>query len=140
MDQTHTTTRMRGTRGYLAPEWFKNMPITGKVDVYSYGIMLLEIICCRRKFEEEAEDKDQMVLADWAYDCYEQKQVHLLLQNDDEAMEDIKKLEKYVMIAMWCIQEDPSLRPTAKKLTMMLEGTVEVSIPPDPSSFTSSIQ
>ncbi|BFG33524.1 hypothetical protein CerSpe_197980 [Prunus speciosa] len=140
MNQTHTTTRMRGTRGYLAPEWFKNMPITGKVDVYSYGIMLLEIICCRRKFEEEAEDKDQMVLADWAYDCYEQKKVHLLLQNDDEAMEDIKKLEKYVMIAMWCIQEDPSLRPTAKKLTMMLEGTVEVSVPPDPSSFTSSIQ
>ncbi|VVA33223.1 PREDICTED: G-type lectin S-receptor [Prunus dulcis] len=140
MDQTHTTTGMRGTRGYLAPEWFKNMPITGKVDVYSYGIMLLEIICCRRNFQEEAEDEDQMVLADWAYDCYEQKKVHLLLQNDDEAMDDIKKLEKYVMIAMWCIQEDPSLRPTAKKLTMMLEGTVEVSIPPDPSSFTSSIQ
>ncbi|CAL2262853.1 unnamed protein product [Prunus armeniaca] len=140
MDETHTTTGMRGTRGYLAPEWFKNMPITGKVDVYSYGIMLLEIICCRRNFQEEAEDEDQMVLADWAYDCYEQKKVHLLLQNDDEAMEDIKKLEKYVMIGMWCIQEDPSLRPTAKKLTMMLEGTVEVSIPPDPSSFTSSIQ
>ncbi|TQD89840.1 hypothetical protein C1H46_024606 [Malus baccata] len=58
--------------------------------------------------------------------------------NDDEAMEDIKNMEKYVMITMWCIQEDPSLRPTTKKLTKMLEGAKEVSVPPDPSPITSS--
>ncbi|BBH04368.1 receptor-like protein kinase 1 [Prunus dulcis] len=139
MDQTHTTTGIRGTKGYVAPEWFKNFPITLKVDVYSYGILLLEIVCCRRNFEQQAEDEDQMILADWAYDCYEQKKLHLLFKNDDEAMEDMKTMEKYVMIAIWCIQEDPSLRPTTKKLTLMLEGTVEVSIPPNPSSFTSSI-
>ncbi|KAF3660466.1 hypothetical protein FXO37_13443 [Capsicum annuum] len=46
-DQTRTTTKIRGTRGYVAPEWFRNMPITVKVDVYSFGILLLELICCR---------------------------------------------------------------------------------------------
>ncbi|XP_050371526.1 G-type lectin S-receptor-like serine/threonine-protein kinase LECRK2 [Argentina anserina] len=139
LDQTRTITGIRGTKGYVAPEWFKNMPITAKVDVYSFGILLLEIICCRKKFDEETEDEDQIILADWVYDCYSQKKLHLLLEKIDEAKEDIKMMEKYVMIAMWCIQEDPSLRPTMKKTIHMLEGTVEVPIPPDPSSYTSSI-
>ncbi|CAL8998551.1 unnamed protein product [Prunus brigantina] len=139
MDQTRTMTAIRGTKGYVAPEWFRSLPITVKVDVYSYGILLLEIIFCRKHFQAVAEDEDQMILADWAYDCYKQKKLHRLFKNDDEAINDINKMEKYVMIAIWCIQEDPSLRPTMKKVTLMLEGTVEVSAPPDPSSFISSI-
>ncbi|KAG0467908.1 hypothetical protein HPP92_017236, partial [Vanilla planifolia] len=46
-DQTRTITGMRGTKGYVAPEWFKKLGITAKVDVYSFGVMLLEIVCCR---------------------------------------------------------------------------------------------
>jgi serine/threonine protein kinase len=135
-DQTRTSTRIRGTKGYVAPEWFKRLPVTVKVDVYSYGIVLLEIVCCRKNFEAQALAENQMILADWAYDCYRQKKLHLLLQNvdDDQAMDGIKKLEKYLMIAFWCIQEDPSVRPTIKQVTQMLEGTVEVSVPPNPSS------
>ncbi|PRQ35231.1 putative protein kinase RLK-Pelle-SD-2b family [Rosa chinensis] len=139
LDQTRTITGIRGTKGYVAPEWFKNLPITAKVDVYSFGILLLEIICCRKKFDEEAEDAVQIILADWAYDCYKHKKLHLLLEKNDEAIEDIKMMEKYVMIAMWCIQENPSLRTTMKKTFQMLEGTVEVSKPPDPSAYRSSI-
>uniref|UniRef100_A0A803PX07 Receptor-like serine/threonine-protein kinase n=1 Tax=Cannabis sativa TaxID=3483 RepID=A0A803PX07_CANSA len=138
-DQTRTTTALRGTKGYVAPEWFRNTPVSVKVDVYSYGIMLLEIICCRRNFEAEMEEEDQMVLADWANDCYRDGQLSLLLGNDDEALSDMRKVEKCVMVAIWCIQEDPSFRPTMKKVTQMLEGTVDVSIPPDPYSFISSL-
>ncbi|KAM2691404.1 hypothetical protein EV2_005811 [Malus domestica] len=138
MDQTRTTTGIRGTKGYVAPEWFKNLPITVKVDVYSFGILLLEIICCRKKFEKDAEDENQMILADWAYDCYKDKKLHLLFPNDGEAKKDIKEMEKYVMIAIRCIEEDPLLRPTMKNVTLMLEGNVEVSVTPDPSSFTNS--
>ncbi|QCD91522.1 interleukin-1 receptor-associated kinase 4 [Vigna unguiculata] len=47
-DQSRTTTMIRGTRGYVAPEWFKNVGVTVKVDVYSFGVMLLEIICSRK--------------------------------------------------------------------------------------------
>ncbi|PRQ35218.1 putative protein kinase RLK-Pelle-SD-2b family transcription factor WD40-like family [Rosa chinensis] len=132
-DQTRTITAIRGTKGYVAPEWFKALPITVKVDVYSYGILLLEIICCRKNFEVEATDENEMILADWAYDCYNQRKLHLLLDGDDEAMDDIRKVEKCVMTALWCIQQDPSLRPTMKDVTQMLEGTVEISIPPNPS-------
>uniref|UniRef100_A0A803PX25 Receptor-like serine/threonine-protein kinase n=1 Tax=Cannabis sativa TaxID=3483 RepID=A0A803PX25_CANSA len=138
-DQTRTTTGIRGTKGYVAPEWFRNMPVTVKVDVYSYGILLLELICCRKNVEEYVEDDAQMILGDWAYDCYAGGNLHFLVENDDEASQDMKRVEKYVMVALWCIQEDPSLRPTMKKVILMLEGTIEVSIPPDPTSFISSI-
>ncbi|KAF3449145.1 hypothetical protein FNV43_RR09873 [Rhamnella rubrinervis] len=59
MEQSQTNTAIRGTKGYVAPEWFRNMPITVKVDVYSFGELLLEIICCRRSVDVEmgAEEK-----------------------------------------------------------------------------------
>jgi len=44
-----------------------------------------------------------------------------------------------VIVAIWCIHEDPSLRPGMKKVVQMLEGAVQVSIPPHPSSFISTI-
>ncbi|KAK3443536.1 hypothetical protein EUGRSUZ_B03650 [Eucalyptus grandis] len=138
-DQTRTTTGVRGTRGYLAPEWFRNMPISGKVDIYSFGIVLLELICCRKHYELEVENEAQRVLVDWVYDCYAEGKVHLLVESDEEAMSDKKRVERFVMTAMWCIQEDPAFRPSMKKITQMLEGAVEVSVPPDPDSFISSI-
>lgn len=46
VNQTQTNTGIRGTRGYVAPEWFKNIGITSKVDVYSFGVILLELVCC----------------------------------------------------------------------------------------------
>ncbi|KAF8396074.1 hypothetical protein HHK36_017686 [Tetracentron sinense] len=84
-------------------------------------------------------DENKVILTDWAYDCYRAGRLDMLVENEEEALDDSRRLEKLVMIALWCIQEDPSLRPTMKKVTQMLEGAVEVSIPPDPSSFISSI-
>ncbi|KAH9717735.1 non-specific serine/threonine protein kinase [Citrus sinensis] len=70
-DQTRTYTVLRGTRGYTAPEWHsRNNPITVKADVYSFGVMLLEIVCCRKNVDESLRD-DEIVLIDWAYQCYE---------------------------------------------------------------------
>ncbi|KAF6172381.1 hypothetical protein GIB67_043222 [Kingdonia uniflora] len=140
-DQSRCTTDIRGTRGYVAPEWFKRMAITAKVDVYSFGIMLLEIICCRKNVERESWDENYEILSDWAYDCYVENKLHLLVENDEQAKNDGKMLERLVMTAIWCIQEDPSLRPSMKTVTQMLEGAIEVCMPPvsDPSSFISSI-
>lgn len=138
-DQTRTTTGIRGTKGYVAPECFKSIPITVKVDVYSFGILLLELICCRKNVELEARDEAQIILADWAYDCYKAGSLEALVGYDLEALDDKKRLEKFVMIAIWCIQEDPSLRPSMKKVIQMLEGAAEVSVPPDPAAFISSI-
>ncbi|KAA8515719.1 hypothetical protein F0562_018670 [Nyssa sinensis] len=62
-------TAIRRTRGYVAPEWFRSKPITAKVDVYSYRVMLSEIICCRKHVEDERENQEEIILTDWVYDC-----------------------------------------------------------------------
>ncbi|XP_039065064.1 G-type lectin S-receptor-like serine/threonine-protein kinase LECRK3 [Hibiscus syriacus] len=96
LDQTCTNTAIRGTKGYVAPEWFKSMPVTVKVDVYSFG------------------------------------GVEALMENDPEALSDKMKLERFVMVALWCIQEDTSLRPTMKKVLLMLEEIIMVPALPLP--------
>nr|DAD29983.1 TPA_asm: hypothetical protein HUJ06_031451 [Nelumbo nucifera] len=137
-NQSRTRTTIRGTKGYVAPEWFRSMPITVKVDVYSYGVMLLEIICCRKSVELEMGSEEEAILTDWAYDCYQHGRLDALVENDTDAMNDMIRLERLVKVAIWCIHEEPSLRPTMKKVTQMLEGITEVSIPPCPFPFSSA--
>ncbi|XP_068339212.1 G-type lectin S-receptor-like serine/threonine-protein kinase LECRK3 [Pyrus communis] len=134
MDQTRMATKFRGTKGYAAPEWFKSLPITVKADVYSFGILLLEIVCCRKHYEAKIEHEGQMILVDWAYHCSQQSKLHLLFENN-EAKDDIEEMEMYLKIAFWCIQDNPAFRPTMKNVTRMLEGNVEVLTPPSPSSL-----
>ncbi|RZC90029.1 hypothetical protein C5167_029095 [Papaver somniferum] len=134
--QTRASTGIRGTRGYVAPEWFRNTPVSSKVDVYSFGVMLLEIICCRKGVVPElVEEEIKAILTDWAYDCYSQGKLEDLVENDEEVTNDMRRFERLVMIAIWCIQDEPSLRPSMKKVTQMLEGVLEVSAPPCPYQF-----
>ncbi|XXG56645.1 hypothetical protein AAC387_Pa03g4006 [Persea americana] len=77
-DPTRTNSSIRGTKGYVAPEWFKKMAITAKVDVYSFGVMLLEIIYCRKHLESVPENREDAILVDWAWDCYNERRLDLL--------------------------------------------------------------
>nr|XP_004488803.1 G-type lectin S-receptor-like serine/threonine-protein kinase RLK1 isoform X1 [Cicer arietinum] len=137
INQSHTETGIRGTKGYVAPDWFRSAPITAKVDTYSFGVLLLEIICCRKNVEKEIFTDEKGILTDWAYDCYKTKRLDILLDKDIEVGNDMMSLEKFVMIVIWCIQEDPSLRPTMKDVLLMLEGIVEVVVPPSPYLYGS---
>ncbi|KAA8528870.1 hypothetical protein F0562_036225 [Nyssa sinensis] len=134
-DQTNTFTGIRGTRGYVAPEWHRKLPVTVKADIYSFGIVLLEIICCRKSVDWSLSE-DEAVLEDWVYFCFEAGQLGKLV--GDEAV-DKQKLERMVKIGIWCIQDEPSLRPSMKKVLLMLEGTVDIPTPPGPTSFLSAI-
>ncbi|XWS24985.1 hypothetical protein CRYUN_Cryun27aG0031800 [Craigia yunnanensis] len=82
-NQTKTYTGIRGTRGYVAPEWWhQNSPITVKVDVYSFGIMLLEIICCRRSVDMNAPE-NEVVLPYWVYDCFMDRELDKLVKDEE---------------------------------------------------------
>eukprot|EP00268_Persea_americana_P055789 TRINITY_DN6515_c2_g1_i1.p1 TRINITY_DN6515_c2_g1~~TRINITY_DN6515_c2_g1_i1.p1 ORF type:complete len:780 (-),score=101.37 TRINITY_DN6515_c2_g1_i1:276-2615(-) len=133
-DQTKTYTGIRGTRGYVAPEWHKSAPITMKADVYSFGIVLLELTCCRRHVEIEAAESE-IVLLDWVYDCFECGELDKLVGNEEVEK---KMLERMVWVGLWCTQEDPASRPTMKKVILMLEGIMNTPIPPSSSSVTAS--
>jgi tRNA A-37 threonylcarbamoyl transferase component Bud32 len=134
-DQTKTFTGIRGTRGYVAPEWHRKLPITVKADVYSYSIMLFEIICCRKSVDWNLPEEES-VLDEWVCDCFESGNLTKLVGNEEA---DKKQVERMVKLGLWCIQDDPSLRPPMKKVLLMLEGTVDIPIPPKPDSFLSTI-
>ncbi|KAK2987459.1 hypothetical protein RJ640_022528 [Escallonia rubra] len=134
-DQTRTFTGIRGTRGYVAPEWHRNLPVTVKADVYSFGIVLLEIIC-RRRTVDSSLPEDEAILEEWVYQCYENRQLSKLV--GDEQVDE-RKVDRMVKVALWCIQEEPSLRPSIKKVLLMLEGTGDIPKPPSPTSSFSTI-
>ncbi|KAJ6858131.1 hypothetical protein NC652_040627 [Populus alba x Populus x berolinensis] len=130
-DQTRTFTIVRGTRGYLAPEWHKNTPISVKADVYSYGVMLLEIVFCRRNIETNVSRPEEVLLSNWAYELLVERELDKLDLGEDV---DLQNLEKMVMVGMWCIQDEPGIRPSMKSVVLMLEGITDVSVPPHPTS------
>ncbi|XP_057987124.1 G-type lectin S-receptor-like serine/threonine-protein kinase LECRK3 isoform X2 [Hevea brasiliensis] len=130
-DQSRTITDiMRGTRGYVAPEWHKNQPITVKADVYSFGIVFLEIMCCRRNVAANVPE-NEAILVDWVSSCFEENELHKLVSAEEV---DEQTFQRMVCIGLWCIQEDPSVRPSMKKVVLMLEGFAEIPIPPSPAS------
>ncbi|KAJ9704011.1 hypothetical protein PVL29_005341 [Vitis rotundifolia] len=134
-DQTNTFTGIRGTRGYVAPEWHRKLPVTVKADVYSYGIVLLETICCRKNVDWSLPE-EEAILEEWVYDCFEAGELGKLV-GDEEV--DKRQLERMVKVGLWCILDEPSLRPSMKKVLLMLEGTVDIPVPPSPVSFLSAI-
>ncbi|KAH7859623.1 hypothetical protein Vadar_003397 [Vaccinium darrowii] len=137
INQSQTNTGIRGTRGYVAPEWFRSKPVTAKVDVYSFGVLLLEIITCRKHLGElETGQEDRAILTDWVYECFLKDRLDALVEDDSEALNDSRNVQRFLMVGIWCIQEDPSQRPTMRKVTQMLEGVVEVAVPPSPSQFS----
>ncbi|KAI3992621.1 hypothetical protein MKX01_007943 [Papaver californicum] len=128
-DQTKTFTAMRGTRGYIAPEWYRNFPIT------VFGIVLLEIICCRRALNMELVE-DEVVLVDWVSQCLYGGKLDKLVTGEEV---DMKIFESMVIVALWCIKDEPSLRPSMKTVVLMLEGTIDIPNPPNPDSSASSV-
>ncbi|KAL4565752.1 hypothetical protein LXL04_029855 [Taraxacum kok-saghyz] len=118
--------RDRGRRGYVAPESHTNTLISTKVDIYSFGVVLLEILCCRKDMEID-------VLSSWVYNCFVDKDWNRLA-GDEEV--DVTMLEKMVKVGLLCIQHDPDARPSIKNVILMLEGTADIPIPPSPTPLT----
>ncbi|KAM3696351.1 hypothetical protein ACJW31_06G032300 [Castanea mollissima] len=131
-NQSRATTDAEGRSAYLAPEWEKNsMNISVKADIYSFGVVLLEIVCCRRSIELNVSTADEIVLTDWVYNCVAAGELQRLVVVEDENVE-FRKLERTVKVGLWCVQEDPALRPSIKNVILMLEGKIDIPVPPSP--------
>ncbi|KFK45131.1 hypothetical protein AALP_AA1G347800 [Arabis alpina] len=128
---------IRGTRGYLAPEWLANLPITSKSDVYSYGMVLLEVVSGQRNFDV-SEKTNHKKFSNWAYEEFEKGNIETILDKRlgaDETV-DMEQVSRMVQTSFWCIQEQPLQRPTMGKVVQMLEGIIEISKPPGPKTLS----
>ncbi|ONI31469.1 hypothetical protein PRUPE_1G315000 [Prunus persica] len=123
----------RGTAGYIAPEVFcRNFGgVSHKSDVYSYGMMLSEMVGGRRNINAEAEDTSEIYFPHWIYKRLELDEELGLPSIMNE--EDKVRARKMIIVSLWCIQTDPSNRPAMKQVIDMLEGSVDcLQIPPKP--------
>ncbi|KAL1353800.1 hypothetical protein AAHE18_06G265900 [Arachis hypogaea] len=131
-----TLTAARGTIGYMAPELFyQNIgAVSYKADVYSFGMLLMEIASQRRNSNPHAEHSSQLYFPFWIYDqlvAEENDEIEMETLMDEERSELAKKM---FIIALWCIQLKPSDRPSMSKVVEMLEGDVaSIEMPPKPS-------
>ncbi|KAK9944652.1 hypothetical protein M0R45_010212 [Rubus argutus] len=129
-----TLTAARGTLGYIAPELFyKNIGgVSYKADVYSFGMLLMEMASKRKNFNDMLEHSSQTYFPSWVYDQYSQGKDHLEMVDVTE--EERMMIKKMVITALWCIQMRPSDRPSMNKVIEMLEGEVEgLQMPAKPS-------
>lgn len=131
-----TLTSVRGTRGYLAPEWLANLPITSKSDVYSYGMVLLEILSGKRNFEV-SEETNHKKFSLWAYEEFDRGNINSIVDKrlSRNEMVDMEQLIRAIQVSFWCIQEQPSQRPMMGKVVQMLEGITDLGKPPAPKTI-----
>ncbi|KAJ4845527.1 hypothetical protein Tsubulata_013050 [Turnera subulata] len=130
-EESHVYTTVRGTRGYLAPEWISNNPISEKSDVYSYGIVLLEIITGRRAYGS-SESSQKSHVASFSFKMLEQGKLREIIDSNLEIDEKDERVITAIKVALWCIQDEMQLRPPMTKVVQLLEGLCEVPDPPTP--------
>ncbi|KAK2397514.1 PR5 receptor kinase [Trifolium repens] len=133
----------RGTMGYVAPEmWNRHFGgVSHKSDVYSYGMMLLEMVGGRKNINAEASHTSELYFPHWVYNRLELGS-DLRPNNGIMDTEEDEIARRMTIVGLWCIQTFPNDRPTMSKVIEMLEVNMNsLEIPPKPllSSPTRSI-
>ncbi|XP_043705074.1 LEAF RUST 10 DISEASE-RESISTANCE LOCUS RECEPTOR-LIKE PROTEIN KINASE-like 2.4 [Telopea speciosissima] len=125
----------RGTIGYIAPEvFFRNFGgVSHKSDVYSYGMMVLEMVGGRKNMNLAADHTSEVYFPHWIYRHFQEDQDELGLEWLTTGEEEEEIARKMSLVGLWCIQTDPSNRPSMSKVVEMLEGSItSLQIPPKP--------
>lgn len=123
----------RGTAGYIAPEIFSRSfgGVSHKSDVYSYGMMILDMIGGKNNVNIKSENTSDIYFPHWIYKRLELDEELGLERIMNE--EDSVKVKKMIMVGLWCIQIVPSERPSMNEVIEMLEGILSFTpIPPRP--------
>ncbi|PQP96912.1 putative leucine-rich repeat receptor-like serine/threonine-protein kinase [Prunus yedoensis var. nudiflora] len=126
-DKTHISTRIAGTYGYMAPEYAMRGYLTDKADVYSFGILVLEIASGRNNTGYRSEE-ESLYLLDWAHLLKEQGNLMDLV--DPRLGSDFNKEEmmRTINVALLCCNATSTIRPTMSSVVSMLEGRAAVQI------------
>ncbi|KAL4654175.1 hypothetical protein ACB092_01G359100 [Castanea dentata] len=114
-DQTHISTKVKGTVGYLDPEYMKTYQLTPKSDVYSFGILLIEILSGRRPVELKRPPEQRVTLR-WAFKKYDEGSVVELVDPLMEEVVDAEVLMKMFSLAFLCAAPVRVDRPDMKSV------------------------
>ncbi|KAG0462918.1 hypothetical protein HPP92_021394 [Vanilla planifolia] len=124
-DESQIVTRMRGTPGYLAPEWLTSI-ITEKVDVYSFGVVVLEIIFGRKNLDLSLPEEESCLVAVIQQKLIDNRLLDLLDECSYDVLSHREEAIEVMRIAIWCLQSDTSRRPSMSMVVKALEGSSDM--------------
>ncbi|TYJ20552.1 hypothetical protein E1A91_A08G002100v1 [Gossypium mustelinum] len=136
-DKTHVSTRVMGTYGYCAPDYAMTGQLTFKSDIYSLGVVLLELIT-GRKAVDYSKDRNEQYLVAWARPLFKDRRnfsqmVDPLLQGQYP----MKGLYQALAVAAMCVQEQPNMRPAISDVVMALNYLTVQKYDPNNSAQSS---
>ncbi|XP_059624215.1 receptor-like protein kinase FERONIA [Cornus florida] len=123
VSRTHISTNVKGTFGYLDPEYFMAQRLSKKSDVYAFGVVLFEALCGRKAVDLTLEE-EQHSLSVWVRQCIRKGTIDLLV--DPSVMEQISPhcLRRFVEIANKCLHDQPNERPTMAEIVVRLHSII----------------
>ncbi|MBA0824222.1 hypothetical protein Goarm_020903, partial [Gossypium armourianum] len=124
-DRSHVSTRVMGTHGYAAPEYLATGHLTAKSDIYSFGVVLLEIICGRRAIDKNKPSGEHN-LVEWAKPYLTNKRrVFRVLDTRLQGQYSLNRVQKAAHLALHCLAKEPKSRPSMDEVVKRLEQLQE---------------
>ncbi|GAA0144673.1 hypothetical protein LIER_05059 [Lithospermum erythrorhizon] len=124
-DQTHVSTMVKGSFGYVDPEYYRRHQLTEKSDVYSFGVVLFEVLCSRPPIIQQV-PKEQVNLANWVRLCYKNDTISKII---DPTLKDeivVESFNKFVEIGVRCLKDKGIERPAMSDVVWSLEFALQL--------------
>nr|XP_043629865.1 protein BRASSINOSTEROID INSENSITIVE 1-like [Erigeron canadensis] len=122
---TYVNTLVKGTFGYLDPNYFTTGRLTRKSDVYAFGVVLLEVLC-RKRAVDKTLDEEQWGLATWAQDFIKEGNFKHIVDSELRGQISQRSLKEFLQIAGRCLHNNPKKRPTMAEIVVSLESLLIV--------------
>ncbi|KAI3976953.1 hypothetical protein MKX01_008811 [Papaver californicum] len=120
-DETHVNTRVAGTNGYMAPEYVMHGNLSTKADVFSFGVVVLELISSQKNSSFNR-DPDLSCLLEWVWKLYKTGRAAEIIDPTLAPLGEssVEQIKMCIQIGLLCCQADPSLRPPMQRVVVLL--------------------
>ncbi|KAK6129157.1 hypothetical protein DH2020_037089 [Rehmannia glutinosa] len=122
--ESHVSTKVKGTRGYLDPHYFNTCKITRKIDTYAFGVVLFEVLCGRPAVDSWLPE-DERILANWGRVKSSKGEVDQIVDSSLRQEISPDSLKTFVGVAERCLHDEPKNRPTMSQVVLQLEFALE---------------